>query len=216
MDISSAKTDIRARLLAARDRLGPVARDDADAALCRRLTDLLDELRPATLAGYVPVGAEPGGAVLVAALVASGARLMLPVLLPDADLDWARYEGPGSLLPAGRGLREPTGTRLGRDAIAAADVVVAPAVAVAADGLRLGRGGGSYDRALARRGPETLVVALLHDGELVTQLPAEAHDGMVDAVITPSGGFVRLPVPEVSLPEVWRPEWTTGGSVTHH
>ena len=67
-----------------------------------------------------------------------------------------------------------------------------PALAVDRSGIRLGNGGGCYDRALARVAPDVLVVALLHDGELTDEpLPAEAHDRPVDAVATPSG-VVRL------------------------
>ncbi len=53
--------------------------------------------------------------------------------------------------------------------------------------MRLGRGGGSYDRALARVGPAILTIALLYDGELVDTLPAEPHDQRVRAAATPSG-----------------------------
>jgi len=53
--------------------------------------------------------------------------------------------------------------------------------------VRLGRGGGSYDRALARLGPGTLIVAALYDGEFVSALPFEDHDVPVHAVVTPSG-----------------------------
>ncbi len=94
---------------------------------------------------------------------------LLPVVLPDRDLTWRR------------------GTRLlGPEAVAEADVVLVPALAVDRRGVRLGRGGGSYDRALARaRG---LVVAVLHDGELYEQdLPEEPHDVRVDAVLLPDG-----------------------------
>ncbi|MFB6395191.1 5-formyltetrahydrofolate cyclo-ligase, partial [Polymorphospora sp. 2-325] len=80
----------------------------------------------------------------------------------------------------------------GPAAVGAADLVVVPAVAVDRRGLRLGRGGGSYDRALARVAPATLTVALLHDGELLDAVPAEEHDRPVHAVITPSG-VRRLP-----------------------
>jgi 5-formyltetrahydrofolate cyclo-ligase len=57
-------------------------------------------------------------------------------------------------------------------------------------GTRLGRGGGSYDRVLPRT--TGLVVALLHDGEAVAELPAEPHDVPVDAVVLPARGLVRL------------------------
>ncbi|MDP9434675.1 MAG: 5-formyltetrahydrofolate cyclo-ligase, partial [Actinomycetota bacterium] len=56
---------------------------------------------------------------------------------------------------------------------------------------RLGRGGGSYDRSLARvaAGGRGRTVALLHDGELLDRLPREEHDVPVQAVVTPSGGL---------------------------
>jgi 5-formyltetrahydrofolate cyclo-ligase len=114
-------------------------------------------------------------------------ELLLPVVLPDRDLDWARYDG--SLAPGGAllGVAEPNGPRLGPDAIAGVDLVLVPAVAVSLTGVRVGRGGGSYDRALARVSPGTRVVALLYDDELRAELPADAHDRPVTAVLTPSG-----------------------------
>ncbi|GIM96033.1 hypothetical protein Ato02nite_078260 [Paractinoplanes toevensis] len=135
----------------------------------------------------MPVGTEPGGADLPAVLAAH-ARVLLPVLLPDNDLDWVAYSGPASLAPGPRGLREPTGPHLGVTAIAGADLILVPGLAVDRRGMRLGRGGGSYDRALSRvSGGRTIVIALLHDGELVDEVPTEPHDRPVDAAITPHG-----------------------------
>ena len=69
--------------------------------------------------------------------------MLLPVLRPDGDLDWASYEGPDSLRPGPRGLTEPAEPPRGPGAIASADLVLVPALAVDHSGLRLGRGGGS-------------------------------------------------------------------------
>ncbi|GAA3932883.1 5-formyltetrahydrofolate cyclo-ligase [Actinomadura viridis] len=166
------------------------------AAAARRLRDALlgvPELEMAgTVAAYVSVGTEPDTRGLLFALWKRGAYVLLPRLLPDGDLDWASYEGPDSLAPGPRGLLEPTEPPRGVEAVASADVVLAPALAVDRKGVRLGRGGGSYDRALARVGPAILTVGLLYDGELVGELPAEAHDRHVRAAVTPSEGFVRL------------------------
>ena len=108
--------------------------------------------------------------------------------LPDGDLDWAAYDG--TLAPGPLGVLEPAGPRLGPNAVAACDLVLVPALLVDRAGRRLGRGGGCYDRALARA--TGLTVALLHDGEWVEHVPTEPHDIPVQAVVTPSTGLVRL------------------------
>jgi 5-formyltetrahydrofolate cyclo-ligase len=107
------------------------------------------------------------------------------VLLPDGDLDWAVDEG--ELVAATRGLLEPPGRRLGQDAVATADVVLTPGLAVAADGVRLGRGGGSYDRALGRVPLGTFTCTLLYDDEFPLEVPTAPHDRQVVAVARPAG-----------------------------
>jgi len=189
----AAKPALRSRLLRRRRRLPLAARHDADLRIQAALAELP---RVATVTGYIPFGTEPGGADLPAALtrlLSPGGRLLLPVLLPDRSLDWAVYDG--RLAPTGYGPPEPTGPRLGMAAIGQAELVVVPALAVDRWGVRLGRGGGSYDRALALADAGAEVVALLHDGELLDRpLPVQPHDRRVTAVITPSTGLVRLPL----------------------
>lgn len=161
-------------------------------AVLHTLEALVRRESPTVIAAYVPIGSEPGGPELPDVLreaLPSTSSLLLPVLLPDGDLDWAPYDSPTSLSPGARGLLEPTGHRLGRTAISRADLVVVPALAVDRCGVRLGRGGGSYDRALARVAGTAFTVALLHDGELLDTVPAEPHDRRVRAAITPSEGL---------------------------
>ncbi|MBM0230155.1 MULTISPECIES: 5-formyltetrahydrofolate cyclo-ligase [Micromonospora] len=190
-----AKRDMRIALLAHRRSLTAARRAEAAARVQAELVSLVRRLRPARMTAYVPVASEPGGPDLPAVLRAAlepAAELLLPVLRDDLDLDWAAYTDPESLVAAGRGLREPVGPRLGRSAVADAGLVVVPALAVDHRGLRLGRGGGSYDRALARVPVTTVTVALLHDGELVASVPAQPHDRPVRAVITPADGLRTL------------------------
>ncbi|MEH1015543.1 5-formyltetrahydrofolate cyclo-ligase [Micromonospora sp. CPCC 206060] len=189
---------MRRSLLARRHALPADTRVEAATRVRAELVDLVRRLRPQRVTGYVPVGTEPGGPELPGVLRAAlppGAELLLPVLRDDLDLDWAAYDGPDGLVAAGRGMREPSGPLLGVAAVADADLVVVPALAVDQRGLRLGRGGGSYDRALSRVPADTLTVALLHDGELVERVPAEPHDRPVRAVVTPDTGLRVLPAP---------------------
>jgi 5-formyltetrahydrofolate cyclo-ligase len=179
------KSAVRAEVLGARRARPAADRDADDERLVRHAVELVAASR--CVAAYAPLPYEPGGALLLPALSSAVAELLLPVVLPDRDLDWARYDG--SLAPGGAllGVAEPTAPRLGPAAIAEVDLVLVPAVAVSVTGVRVGRGGGSYDRALARVSPGTPVVALLYEHELRAELPADAHDRPVTAVLTPSG-----------------------------
>ncbi|MET9637447.1 5-formyltetrahydrofolate cyclo-ligase [Streptomyces virginiae] len=191
---ASAKSELRRRLLAARRALSPDARRTAAAALAATALELPELAGAHTVAAYVSVGGEPGTRELLDALRAAGKRVLLPLLLPDDDLDWAPYEGPGSLReaahPGKMRLLEPSGPALGPDAVTRADAVLLPGLAVDGRGMRLGRGGGSYDRVLQRlerAGAHPALVVLLYDDEVVARVPEEPHDHPVQAVATPSG-----------------------------
>ncbi|MGW0858618.1 5-formyltetrahydrofolate cyclo-ligase [Streptomyces sp. NPDC002690] len=189
-DTPSLKASLRRELLAARAALTPGELADSAAALARSALTLPELSGARTVAAYVSVGREPGTRALLDALRDRGVRVLLPVLLPGNDLDWAVYEGPDRLLRAGRGLLEPDGPRLGPAAVLDAGTVLLPGLATDTRGMRLGRGGGSYDRVLARlaaAGAHPALVVLLYDDEVVARVPAEPHDHPVDAVVTPAG-----------------------------
>ncbi|WP_308377687.1 5-formyltetrahydrofolate cyclo-ligase [Streptomyces sp. ISL-98] len=184
------KAGLRRELLDMRNRL---TRDDAQKAatvLARRALELPELTEARTVAAYVAFGSEPGTRALLDALRARGVRVLLPVLLPDNDLDWAEYEGAENLVRARLGLLQPAGTPLGVDAILEAEAVLLPGLAVDSRGTRLGRGGGSYDRALARleaADAHPHLVVLLYDDEVIARVPKEPHDHPVTAVVTPGG-----------------------------
>ena len=183
---TSPKAACRARSVSERSRVAPGEHSLTAQVLATAVTALLPVSGP--VAAYASVGTEPATHQLLAALHGAGRAVLLPLLLPDGDLDWAQYDG--RLLPGPRGLLQPSGRPLGPGAVADCALVVVPALAVDRAGTRLGRGGGSYDRALART--DGLVVAALHRGELVDHRPAEPHDRPVHAAVVPDTGLVRL------------------------
>lgn len=184
-DPQFAKLAIRDQLITARGRQ-PIAEIAERAhAIAQVVMALPQARRAATVAAYVSVGREPGTGPLLDALREAGKRVILPVLKPDNDLDWAVYTGSADLESAPRGLLEPAGPRLGVDAVATADLVVIPALAVARDGMRLGRGGGSYDRALPRC--TGVVVAIVNSEEVLATVPSAPHDRPVHLIATPDG-----------------------------
>ncbi|MFE7273935.1 5-formyltetrahydrofolate cyclo-ligase [Streptomyces sp. NPDC057623] len=188
------KRVLRREILAVRDRLTADDVRVSATTLAGRALELPELAHARVVAAYVSVGSEPGTLALLDALRARGVRVLLPALLPDNDLDWGAYFGEDSLARVQHGgkmaLFEPAGERLGPDAVTDADAVLLPGLAVDARGMRLGRGGGSYDRVLARlerAGARPSLVVLLYDSEVVERVPEEPHDRPVHAVVTPSG-----------------------------
>lgn len=175
------KSAIRSTVLTARRvrRAGPAGVEETVIAVMGALAEA-DRRRDATLlalpelanartvGAYAALADEPPTAALLAAWVRQGVRVLLPEVQADAGLRWRAVDGtPGAL--------------------ADVDVLVVPAVAVDLRGMRLGRGGGSYDRALAALAAlakPAPVVALVHDEEIVETVPSEAHDRGVDVVVS--------------------------------
>lgn len=153
-------------------------RESDDRALAGQVLALVTDLGLGpgdTVAAYESMRSEPPLTASIAALVTHGIRVLVPVTLPDNDLDWCDASDPD---------RAPAGP----DAVSAARLVLAPGLAVDRTGTRLGRGGGSYDRALARRAATARVVVVLHPGEVHAEaLPRDDHDVRVDGVLTADG-----------------------------
>jgi 5-formyltetrahydrofolate cyclo-ligase len=190
----STKTELRDEILAARRALAPQLHDAEAHALCEHLPAFIGAGE--TVCAYMPVGSEPGSTELIDSLLRRDVRVLLPVAHHDAaglpvPLLWGEYR-PGGLVQARFGLQEPAEPWLPADAIAAASVVLVPALAVDRAGVRLGRGAGFYDRSLPLAAPAARLVAVVRDDELVDRLPAEPHDVRMTHALTPSGGLTAL------------------------
>jgi len=136
----------------------------------------------ARVASYISYGEEPSTADINIELLRRGITLLLPRLLPDNDLEWIEWNGDENALVANGKVLEPHGFAV-RD-LDAIDVVIVPALHIDRFGNRLGQGGGSYDRALARL--EAWKIALVHHGEMTSEpIPVEPHDQRVNAAATP-------------------------------
>jgi 5-formyltetrahydrofolate cyclo-ligase len=191
-ELRSRKIALRRVVAARRAEMTDMERSAAGRSLRDTVLSLPESQMAGTVAAYVSIGTEPETRGLVYALWKRGTYVLLPLLRDDSDLDWASYEGPDSLAPGPRGLLQPTEPPRGVGAVTSADLVIVPALAVDRGGLRLGRGGGSYDRALARVGAAVPTVALIYDGELLDEVPAGRHDQRVRLVAQPRQGITRV------------------------
>lgn len=190
--LRSRKIALRRQLVANRNKSNRPVRNATTGPLRDAVLSLPEIQMAGTVAAYMSVGTEPDTGGLVYALWKRGTYVLLPLLRADHDLDWASYEGPDSLRPGPHGLLEPTEPPRGVTAVTSADLVIVPALAVDRGGMRLGRGGGSYDRALARVGAAVPTIALIYDDELLEEVPAGPLDQPVRMVAQPGEGITRL------------------------
>lgn len=183
--LAHAKREVRARVLARRRARSAEERTTAAELIAAQVLGLVRHESADTVASYLSLPGEPGTGPLTDGLHRLGVRVLLPVLRADNDLDWGELTH-GETRTGRRGLSEPTGPALGANAIQAAGLIVCPGICGTPDGHRLGRGGGSYDRTLARALPGSVRCLLLYDDEVVDDVPTEPHDERVDVIATPS------------------------------
>jgi 5-formyltetrahydrofolate cyclo-ligase len=188
------KQSLRGERLAARRAVPDDVRRMESRQICGHLPETVGNAQ--VVAAYVPIRTEPGSPEMLDVLAQLCETVLLPVVRtgPAGEplpLQWGRYVA-GQLSAARFGLTEPAGPALPASALAEAHVVLVPALAVDRRGVRLGRGGGFYDRSLPLCGPGTHLVAVVRDGDLVDELPREPHDVPMTHVLTPGGGLIPL------------------------
>lgn len=174
----------RAAIRARRQRVPDAVRAAEDTALA----EAAGRLGPADwVCAYVPVRGEPGSVAIAEALRAAGSRVLLPVTREPGPLYWGEYTGANTLRPARYGLLEPDGPVLAPESVAAAGLILVPALAVDRRGVRLGQGAGYYDRTLTLADPAAHFTVVVRDDEVVEQLPEEPHDIRMHSALTPQG-----------------------------
>lgn len=167
--MAQTKAQLRAEILAARPR--------SSAGITERLVALAQGHQ--LIASYSPLASEPDVSEFNDWVVKAGKTLLLPKIIGET-LEWRE---PAAVEKGRFSIASPTGER---HDILRAGLLVIPALAVDARGVRLGRGGGYYDRALVQLRKDQMTVAVVFDGELLPELPVEAHDVAVKIAVTPA------------------------------
>ena len=150
--------------------------------VCEQLERLVAEYKPATVALFSPLPDEVNVAPLIGSLAC---RVVLPRVGDRADgtpeMEFFDY-APQAMASGVYGIIEPqAGESCRAEDI---DFMVVPGVAFSSDGRRLGRGKGYYDRYLSQEGFRAFCVGVCYACQLREDIPAEAHDKRVDAVIS--------------------------------
>jgi 5-formyltetrahydrofolate cyclo-ligase len=175
-DVAKAKAALRKAIMT--NRSVELASESAN-QLGIKLIELCNRLGAKTVGVYLSFGSEPATDEFVIRAKAAGIELACPRTGPDASMEFGLLVGPTTA--SSLGFLQPVGEIVEPDQL---DLIIAPALAASKDGVRLGRGGGFFDRYLENyEGP---VAAVVFDSEFVETLPVEQHDRPVSFAVTPS------------------------------
>lgn len=162
-----------------RDSIKERRRDNQSHFNLKLLTESSEFKDSRVIASYRSFDHEPDTTSLNELILESGRLLLLPVRLSDNSLEFRIWDGNSANLVKNGKLEEPSGERY----LGPIDLMIVPALAVDKIGNRLGRGGGSYDRALASF--SGLSIAIVNEDEVLGELPTEKHDVPVKLILTP-------------------------------
>lgn len=180
-----AKQQIRAAVRASRALRSTAAQQAARDQLTAQLSTLVTARGARAVSCYLPMPGEPDTSGFIEWAQTHSIDVLLPISREDRGLNWARLGAAGTAAGL-HGIQEPLGEHLPAEAITNADLLIIPACAVDAHGMRLGWGLGYYDRLLASLNTQTPVFAVIHDDEFLPHVPAAAHDIPVNGIVTPT------------------------------
>lgn len=184
-EITQAKRSQRAETRARLAVLPPAERDERSRRLVRRLVELPAWHTAATVLLFAPLPSEPDLDLLWQTGVLTGKQAAYP-RVEGTTMRLYYASSLDELEPTRWGLREPPPRAAREVMLDDMSLALVPGLAFDAAGGRLGRGGGFYDRLLARRDPaRTRVIGVGFAFQIsVEPLPRAAHDVRMDAVLT--------------------------------
>ena len=185
--VTTQKTALRRSLRAQRNALSADELIQRNRAISTHVSHFCRAHAPRMVSAYVPMTQEPGGALLIDALLPTTPALLLPIVAPERQLRWAHHDGTWQEGPWG--ILQPASPSHDSSILHDVDIAFIPAQAVDKKGYRLGQGGGYYDRALATARPQFVIAVIFHEEFITTDIPTNAFDQPVDAVVTPKGLF---------------------------
>jgi 5-formyltetrahydrofolate cyclo-ligase len=178
-----SKAELRAAALRRRDALTAHSRDETSTAIGRRVQAILAAIHPKSIGTYRAFGSEVEPAAIISSCATAGVPIGLATML-DADVMVFRRYTPGD------NLVHDAYRILAPEALAETidpDVLIVPISAFDRSGMRLGKGRGVYDRAIAAfraRGLDPRLVGIAFSVQEVPPIPAEPHDVRLDWLVT--------------------------------
>jgi 5-formyltetrahydrofolate cyclo-ligase len=184
--IRERKRQIRRAVLARRQALPAAEHLTGSRNIWQRLIDLDWYQQARVILGYMAIGQEVLMDGLLRQAIASRKQVILPVVQADRQCLalYAVQDIEHDVAPGYQGILEPQPTRTHAVGLQTLDLAIVPGVAFDMQGTRLGFGMGFYDRLLSQLHQAIPKIGLAFEFQVVPQLPRQAHDVRLDAIVT--------------------------------
>ena len=186
------KTEIRQHIRAERRNVTPAQHHRWSATICEQLLAHPAVRRAATIYAYHPLPDEPDIWPLILQLHRQGKTILLPHILSDTQMTFLPYTGEDQLKEGPYHIMQPSSplspTRTGEAGTDSCSCFLIPGMAFTADGKRLGRGKGYYDRYLAhaRLSPHTThLIGICYPYQIINHIPTDKYDIPMNEVLVP-------------------------------
>ena len=171
------KDDLRRQIRQLKRQFTPQQLEELSLPIVARLRQRLNDVQ--TIVAYYPLSDEVDIRLLLDEWIAEGKTVFLPKVTGDDTMELRRYTGRDDIHEGAFHILEPEGQPFADDV--SIDVILVPGVAFDAEGHRLGRGRGYYDRFLSSFSSE--LIGVCFDFQKVEEVPVDAFDIPVDEVI---------------------------------
>jgi 5-formyltetrahydrofolate cyclo-ligase len=180
---AATKAALRADAMARRDRISAEDRAAGSAAMALAAIAILDRLKPGVVAVYRPIRSEAVPDAVIDWAHSREMVVVLPAVVDATTMAFRRFRAGDPLVRGSLGTMAPGPAAAEFEP----DAIVLPMVGFDRTGVRLGHGGGYYDRkvlALRGAGVTPALVGLAFAVQEVSGIPAEAHDIRMDWIVT--------------------------------
>ena len=183
------KKKLREKIRAQIRTFSPEEKARSDARIFRAVLSLPLYQRAKVIFVYVSLDWEIDTRALIQDALSSGKTVAVPKCLPGGRMEVYRLDDFHRLKAQTLGILEPEEDmeRMTKEQL---ELALIPCLSCTKDGIRLGQGGGYYDRFLAGK-KRLFKLALCRESLLSKNLPCEAHDIRMDAVLTETAYFSR-------------------------
>ncbi len=180
------KKRLRKRIIKLRDQLTPQEIKEKSSLIAENLYRLPAYQKAKAVMFFISFGSEVDTIPMLEETIKRGKLALAPITLPENRelIPSQILDCKNDLAPGAYDIPEPRQETCSRYQPEVIDLLMVPGVAFDNQKMRIGYGGGYYDRFISSLKPQTSLVALAFELQILPEIPADSWDRRVDMIVT--------------------------------